>query len=300
LWSRPKWAFSPAVRAEYEDQRMHRSADALSLRIAAAVLSRLSEGSVGVLARLGGSIHYVAARDKRRNYRYNTEKIALVDGAKPVFRRPFQNHARNVLELLRAFHIPAHELASTARIEGEQYLEAAMREGRGLVICTCHLGNWEISGLALAARGYPITTVAGVQLSPAWSESVKNLKRRFGMRIVSPGTGYRSLYRDLESNRIVVLHVDGNIFSSAMPVAFLGRTIRAPRGPARIARAMRSKITCGWSLRDADGRLRVIIDKPLSPPSDESEEERLMKHMVAVLEEKIVQNLEQWCIFRRM
>src|SRR5262245_24789581 len=43
--------------------------------------------------------------------------------------------------------------------EGIEYLEAARAAGRGVILVTAHLGNWELGGILLAMRGFPMNVV---------------------------------------------------------------------------------------------------------------------------------------------
>lgn len=163
------------------------------------------------LAKAGGWAHYWTARDKRRNYLRNTaQAIDFKSTARPW--HAFQNHALNLLELLKATTETDHQVISRLSLHGGENIDSALHHGTGLILTTMHSGNWELSGLLLALRGYPITTVAGTQLREGWSDEVKALKERFGINVISPQRSMRALYRDLQSNRIVVLHIDGDVY----------------------------------------------------------------------------------------
>jgi hypothetical protein len=144
-------------------------------------------------ARLGGGLHYCLARGKRRNYLANTSKvIRFGSGCRPW--HAFQNHALNVVELLRAVSLGQPHLDDFLTIENLACLDRALARGSGVILATYHAGNWELFGLYLAMKGYPITTVAGEQLSGNWSNHVKGFKERYGIELVAPGRGLRSLY----------------------------------------------------------------------------------------------------------
>ncbi|MBI4720283.1 MAG: lysophospholipid acyltransferase family protein, partial [Chitinivibrionia bacterium] len=250
------------------------------------------------LGMAGGSIHCILAAEKRRNYRRNISYVERTGARRVTARRAFQNPALNILDMLKAISEPAGAVGGGIAFDGLHHLDAARERGTGLILATCHLGNWELSGIALSARGYPITTVAGRQLTDAWSNQVKEWKRRFGIRVVSPGSGYRTLYRDLASNRILVLHVDGDLFAGGVEADFLGEAAMFPRGPARIARAMRSPVAFAYCRRRPKGRFEVTIQPPFLPPADAQEEIALTRTLVKNVEKCVLAEPEQWCIFR--
>lgn len=270
----------------------------LSFRISTSLLAALPRSALYQMGIAGGSIHYILAAGKRRNYRRNVSNIERTGARRVVGLRAFQNHALNVLEMLKAFSEPAASIGSRVAFDGLHHLDAARERGRGLILATCHFGNWELSGIALSARGYPITTVAGQQLNSTWSNPVKEWKRRSGISVVSPGSGYRTLYRDLASNRILVLHIDGNLFAGGVEADFLGEVRTFPRGPARIARATRSPVAFAYCRRRRRDRLEVTIHPPFEPPEDARGEDALARTLIKNVEKCVMAEPEQWCIFR--
>jgi lauroyl/myristoyl acyltransferase len=271
-----------------------------SFRVSTQLLAAVPHSILYHIGMVGGSIHYALAAGKRRQYLHNISNVERTRSRRVVRRRAFQNHALNVLEMLKAFSERPSAINDRMTFSGLDHLDAARANGRGLILTTCHFGNWELSGIALSARGYPITTVAGEQLNDGWSNQVKEWKRRFGICVVSPGGGYRSLYRDLAANRILVLHIDGNLFSGGVEVDFLGEKRTFPRGPARIARAMRSPIAFAYCRRRDRNRFEVTVYPPHAPPADESAEDALARSLVKNVENCVLAEPEQWCIFRRM
>lgn len=252
-----------------------------------------------VAAQIGGGIHYWLAADKREAYLANTRgRVEFGRGRRPW--GAFQNQALNVLELLKAHSESGDELLSRTALHGAEHIDQALARGRGVVLATFHSGNWELSGLMLALSGYPITTVAGEQLRAGWSEAVKDLKRRTGIRVLSPNAGLRELFRDLRRNRVVVLHIDGDLFDTGTPVRFLGHDILAPRGPARLARVIGSPVALAYCRRNRRKHLHVFVETPEAPPVSRAAEDALTAELMARVENRIVEDPTQWCIFRRL
>lgn len=272
----------------------------LSFRLTRTVLSRLPHPLIYQAAMIGGFAHYLSASDKRRHYRRNTAPIAALR-AHPIRPwRAFQNHALNILEMLKALSESPDRIVERVAFSGETHLDRALAAGTGLILATCHFGNWELSGIALSMRGYPITTVAGRQLREGWSEGVKRWKRDYGISVLSPGSGYRNLYRDLQNNRIVVLHIDGNLFSRGVEARFLGEMKSFPRGPGHLSRAMHAPIAFAYCRRSGRHRFDVTIEEPIAAPRSESDEIRVTAALIERMENCILAEPEQWCIFRGM
>jgi KDO2-lipid IV(A) lauroyltransferase len=54
-----------------------------------------------------------------------------------------------------------------ASIKGEEILKKALAKGKGAILLSAHLGNWEIGGCMLRAMNYPLAIVARIFLIEA-------------------------------------------------------------------------------------------------------------------------------------
>lgn len=266
--------------------------------MAAGLASRTPHWLLYATSRVGGALHYWMSPEKRRNYLANTRSLPSPGRHRPW--HAFQNQALNALELLRAMARGAGDTHVDLSRRCEQTVRTALGDGNGLILTTMHTGNWELSGLALALRGFPVTTVAGVQLRPTWSDQVRVLKERAGIKVAGPGAGARELLRDLRANRVVALHLDGNLFTGGFEVLFLNRRVRVPRGPAHLSRLTGAPIAVAFSRRRSRRHLELIVEDPYPPPATADEEHSLTQRLVSRVEHRIAEAPGQWCIFRRI
>ncbi len=256
-------------------------------------------GLLGWAARVGGVIHYWTSPKKRRNYLANMKSVVNFGPHRPPW-RSFQSHSLNVLELLKAASAPEKDILERMSLHGGEHIEAALGKGRGVILATFHLGNWELGGLFLSLKGVPITTIAGEQLRPGWSKQVKALKERFGIRMLGPDKPLRDLYRALDANQALVLHVDGDLFAGGHDVTFLGKQIAAPRGPSRLSRVMSAPVVLAYCRRRPDNHMGVFVEPPMSPPIDIAGEKEMTQVLLNRVERCILDDPGQWCIFRRL
>ena len=248
-------------------------------------------------AKVAGGAHYWLAAEKRRSYLENTRAAEFSGGQRPW--HAFQNQTLNVLELLKSVRTPDERLAERVALHGTEHIDRALKKGRGIVLVTFHSGNWELSVLLLALRGYPITPIAGEQLNKAWSDSVKARKERLGIKVLSPNAAVRELYRDLAANRAVALHIDGDLFAGGIEARLLGKNVAVPRGPARLSHAMSAPLALAYCRRDGRG-LHLHVEPPYPPAASRADEETLTRTLVARVEKCILEDPSQWCVFRRL
>ena len=267
-------------------------------RVSTWVLSMTPHTALVWAARAGGFLHWAIAPRKRSDRAANLA-AAVVETQCPPW-RAFQTQALNVIELLATASGRDRGFLRRITLHGEEHLRRALESGRGVILATFHSGNWELAGLMLAERGYSITTVAGEQLRPGWSEEIKSLKHRFGIRVLNPGPELRALYEDVRPNGAAVLHLDGGLFTGGYNVTFLGRRIKAPRGPAHISRVLSRPVAFAYCRRTRDNRLHVWIEPAVEPPRSPREEIELTQSLMRRVEKGIVDDPGQWCIFRKL
>ena len=58
-------------------------------------------------------------------------------------------------------HLSREDLLASIEIVGREHLEEALSRGRGCIIASSHLGNWELGAVMIAQLGYTLHAVAG-------------------------------------------------------------------------------------------------------------------------------------------
>lgn len=212
--------------------------------------------------------------------------------------RVMLNFGRNVVDTLMLPHLDPSDLRDMVDIEGKERIDRVLASGRGLVLVTAHLGSWELGGAALAAMGYSITTVAGVQFSPALSPYIRRIKQNLGVNVVSSGTGLRRIMKALEEHGVVALHMDGDQFVGGIETSLFGRRVRLPAGPAALAVRTASPVLPAFSIRTGRRRINVVIGEEID--TGDRDEAAITRRITGVVEEYIRRYPDQWCIFRSL
>jgi KDO2-lipid IV(A) lauroyltransferase len=133
-------------------------------------------------------------------------------------------------------------------------VDAAASGDTGVVVLTAHLGNWELAGAALAARGFPIDVVGKGMANRRFEHDLFALRERLGMRVIEMSDAPKGVLRSLGRGRMTALLGDQNAHRYGVFLPFFGRLAATPRGPALFALRTRAPVFVGFALRDADGR----------------------------------------------
>ncbi|HEY6865770.1 MAG TPA: hypothetical protein VI792_00840 [Candidatus Eisenbacteria bacterium] len=202
-----------------------------------------------------------------------------------------------LFEFFRLPHMTREDLLRGVEVEGREHLERAVARGRGVILCTTHLGNWELAAVVLAHWGYTLHAVAGVQLTRWLTPAVRETKAELAIHTVAPEDGFRKLLRALEHNDLVALVVDGDVYSHGGTVEFFGRETRWPSGPGVLAQRTGAPIICGYCERVAPGRFRIVMEPALDPMAYPTTA-ALNAEVAAKAQRHIRDHIQQWCIFR--
>jgi KDO2-lipid IV(A) lauroyltransferase len=184
-----------------------------------------------------------------------------------------------------------------ADIEGMTELTRAARAGRGLVVVTGHLGNWELAGRMLARDGArPTHVVVEAEADPAVERFLRGGEAPVRFVTRSAPTTSVALLSALRRGEIVALQGDralGTRGDVAQP--FFGTPAMFPIGPFVLARAARAPLAPAFCLLDADRRYRIVVGTPsLVKAGDEA---AALGRWVGLLETMVRRHPAQWFNF---
>ena len=214
-----------------------------------------------------------------------------------VARAMMRSYNSMLFEFFRLPSMSRDELLRSVEVVGREHLESAVARRRGVIIAGSHIGNWELAGVVIAHWGYALHAVAGVQLSRWLTPAVRESKSELAIHTVSQEDGSRKLLSALEHNDLVVLMVDGDLYSHGVPVEFFGRETHWPAGPGVLAQRTGALVICGYCERLAPGRFRIVLEPPLDPAAFPTTT-ALNEAVASTVERHIRDHLDQWCIFR--
>ncbi len=216
-----------------------------------------------------------------------------------IARKMMRSYNRMMFEFFRLPHLSRPELLASVEVVGKEHLDKALERGRGCIIASTHIGNWELAAVMVAQWGYALHAVAGVQLGRWLSGAVRDTKSELSIVTISPEDGFRKLIRALEHNDPVALVVDGDIYRHGTEVELFGRPYQFPAGPGVLAQRLGTPIICGYCERVGPGRFRIVIEPALEPTQFASTAD-LNQAVAHTVERHIREHLDQWCIFRPM
>ena len=145
----------------------------------------------------------------------------------------------------------------TTFAEDARVLAGARRDGRGFLLVTGHVGNWEMGAVTLRRHDLAPAVVGQPELDPNVQEMRLQLRTRLGVESIDIGSSMATAFKvraAVDRGRAVALLVDRAYPEDQVIVPFFGRPTPFLRSPALLARFCGCDILPGFFLRNA-GRL---------------------------------------------
>jgi KDO2-lipid IV(A) lauroyltransferase len=170
--------------------------------------------------------------------------------------RSFESFALSVTDFLRLGHLSPESLARRMEVRGGEHLEAALTSGRGVIVLSAHVGNWEWGAAYLAARGTRIHIAARPHGSPAVESFFRGRRAAWGVRQLDRRPAWVGAARALRAGGWIGLMGD-------RPPAERGGSLCA--WAAALSRRTGALILPAAMMRLEDGRHALWCEAPLSP-----------------------------------
>lgn len=215
-----------------------------------------------------------------------------------VARASYAHLGREAVSTFRVTSRGPAEVVARTTIVGFAAFQAAVAEGRGVILVTGHIGNWELGGAAFSARGLPVDAVAKGMANPLFGADLEASRRRVGVRLVDLPQAPREALRSLREGHVLGLIADQNAREHGIFVPFLGREAATFRGPALFALRAGAPIFLGVPLREpgVPARYRVTVERIAVAPTGDLEEDvrALTRAHTAALERAVRAAPEQY------
>jgi KDO2-lipid IV(A) lauroyltransferase len=148
----------------------------------------------------------------------------------------------------------------------------AHAKGKGVVLMAGHLGNWELSGAYVAARGVPVFPIARGMSNPLSDRFIRRTRERLGMDVMHDQESVRKVPRALRDGHTVgFLSDQATVGLASTFVAFFGRPAKTPRGAAVFALRLGAPVVMIHAVRRDDGRYEFIAQELPVPDTGDRE-----------------------------
>ena len=209
----------------------------------------------------------------------------------------YRHLGKCLMEFIRLPAMTPEEVKQISGYEGREYLDEALSRGRGVILLTAHLGNWEMVGARIAADGYPLNVIARAQRDDRLTEYIRDTRRLAGMRVLHREESVRASLRALRKNELVGILLDQNAGDEGIFVDFFGHLASTAPGAAAFALRTGAAVVPTFGRRNPDDTHTIIFQEvpPLIRSGDLKQDIAAnTAHYTKLIEAQIRRQPEQW------
>ncbi len=235
-------------------------------------------------------MYFTVFRKKRKIVFSNLKRIhkgiSSTEARKLVFEIG-KNFGKFIYEFMIISKLNKNNLSDWVDAEHLEYLDDVVKSGKGAMVLTAHLGNWEFGAGLLGILGYSPIIIAFPQSSKLVKNFFTQRRESVGSRVVYVEEG---LFRAISALKRggVVTTVGDRVYSGPVCEAeFFGKPFSFPKGVFELARRTQASIVPAFSVIE-NGKSRIYFEPPLKNGVEE---------WAKVLEKYIKKYTNQWFLF---
>jgi KDO2-lipid IV(A) lauroyltransferase len=254
-------------------------------------------------------LSYRVSRDRRRRMRANVRQVLRhtrpelgEDGRErlvgSITHRIFWNKGVSYADQsLMAGGRPPSSLFRFHRRGEWSGLLRALSGGRGAILATAHLGNWNFGSFALGQAGVPVRSL--LYQNHAMEKMDQKVARRAKVQQLFVGTDSFAgieVVRALRGGALLAMPGDIPWDSRSIVAPFFGRPSRFPIGPVRIARLAEVPIFPAFCVWERPREYTAILCDPI----DVRGEGEAVSKLASVFETFVASHLTLWFNFTQV
>jgi lauroyl/myristoyl acyltransferase len=216
-------------------------------------------------------------------------------------RRCMSNFCKYIVDFLRYRKADENFYKTHFKMTGWDNLDNALKEGKGVILVSFHLGNLDLGIRLLSSQGYSVNAIVDkLEWSKQLDIFLQKPRAQNGAKLINSREISHRVLDVLRKNEILALMIDCPNTLRGVKVKLAQKWVLLPAGAATLAmRSGARLLPCGL-IRTSNTTFQGIIGKPIEydPTGKISDDVRnLTQNTVLALEEMTRQFVDQWYIF---
>ncbi len=217
-------------------------------------------------------------------------------------RQVFFHAGQTYYDFFHAIGQPPEMLRQAVRIPQIifEQIQSEMARGRGVLLLSSHLSNFDLAGLAVGSMGFPIQMLS--LANPEAGFHLLNYLRAQGGFEVTPITSesLRAAIRRLKSGGAVLTGMDRPVPGDRELIEFFGRPAYLPVGPVRLALMTGALVIMGSCYYQPGEGYVLQVEAPIEMTRTGDRQQDVLantRRLAAILEEHVHAHPDQWMMF---
>jgi KDO2-lipid IV(A) lauroyltransferase len=253
------------------------------------------------MGRLLGDIYYLVDRKHRKG---TIEHLQLAYGeSKPLSELKqiacdsFRGQGMSVVEAICLQWMNLSKVREWVSVDGLSHYIKAQQEGKGVILLTAHLGNWEIVPKAFLAHGFKICGTVRPLDNPYLNQLSQDWREQNGMMVLNKFSDSTRILKLLRAGETIGFLLDQNTHrEDAVFVDFFGQEAATNKGVAILALRSGAPVLPVFMKREG-ARHRMVIDEAFHVLRTGSSQDDILKAtalFTKIIEKHIRKAPEQW------
>ena len=275
----------------------------LLLRAGAGFIMMLPRSVVSSFARLGSRLAFkLVTRQRDKTIQHLTDaygKQKPKEEIESLAKKVFEHFALTGVEILQFPKLNEEKMRQLVDIgNARQVYDDLLKEGKGLISMTAHIGNWELLAGSFGMLGYQGAVLARRLYYEPYNQWVVGLRQCLKVPTLYRDDASREILKRLSQGEIIGLLPDQDIDSlKGVFVPFFEQPAYTPVAPVRLALSSGAPMLPNFMIRTPEGRYQLILGEVIRPKVDTNREEAVKRYTaewMAQFEKVIRQYPEQW------
>lgn len=228
--------------------------------------------------------------------------------ARRIVRSCFRKLGINFVETLLIPYVGKEEYTRRFALKNREYVEEALKTGKGVLGLCFHYGNWEIMGVSSHLLGCEIVALARpLKKQKFLNGFLTSLRVSTGLSVIANQETARDAARHLKENRVVAILGDQREKSSrGIFVDFFGEKVPTSKGIGLLAMKTGAPMIPIYAERNGFLRYTIVFSKPIEIERRPAEGERLedllyrnTRRINAFLETIVAEHPDEWLLVHR-
>jgi KDO2-lipid IV(A) lauroyltransferase len=219
---------------------------------------------------------------------------------KKIARDSLISFSQTIADMIKLSLVGDKQKEKLMTVEGEENLQEALKEGKGVLFFSAHFGNWELGSFFISKIG-KLEVVARALDNELLEKELIKLRINLGANVIYKKMAAKQILQSLRRNEMVAILIDQNVLrSEGVFVDFFGKEASTTPALARFSLRTKSPIVPAFCYPTRSHRYLLKIFKPLHIETEGDYARDVLKitqFCTKIIESEIRQNPEFWFWF---
>jgi len=258
------------------------------------------------VATIVADVYYFFAREDKRCLKHNMEIVLGVKDKKLIrgyAKNVFRNFAKYLADFFRVTRREQDSMMQDISVEGKENLDKALASGKGAILLSAHIGNWELGAGVIACMGYPLHAVVLAHKDKRINDFFLEQRTACGVKVIGLGAQLKNCFKILKKNKALAIVGDRDFSNYGLSVNFFGQPAVLPKGPAFFSVRTGAPIIGTFLLRTKDDKFKLFFEEAVHPKKTGDHDADMrdsMSRYIPQLEKYIKRFPDQWYAYRKV